>query len=263
MTLTCSSQGRPPAAVLSRRPIGNSLLYASTSQISPTVSNSQSAIDVFKRVVTPTRAILGIGNNDVMPSSGCSIKDINVNDSIEVALASNLQDPTLAHVAVSTSHAYVGPWNAFVLWCSTSLRPRTSLPGDYITVALYIQSLMNSSKSFSTIKSASTSIVFFHKIILFTNHPAMALEVCMVRTTSTRKFGLSPKRVKERFMWMDLVNFALLYGVHSQGYCHLVVTTMAISSFGAMCRYSDVSRLKWGNIKFESDLSSFEITFEI
>jgi hypothetical protein len=38
---------------------------------------------------------------------------------------------------------------------------------------------------------------------------------------------------------------------------------MAILSFGAMCCYSDVSRLKWGDIKFESDLSSFEITFEI
>jgi hypothetical protein len=29
-----------------------------------------------------------------------------------------------------------------------------------------------------------------------------------------------------------------------------------------MCRYSDVSQLMWGNIHFESDLSSFVITFE-
>ncbi len=64
-------------------------------------------------------------------------------------------------------------------------------------------------------------------------------------------------------MWADFVNFAILYGIKSQGYCHLVVATMAILSFGAMCRYNDVSRLQWGNIKFEKDLSSFEITFEI
>ncbi len=38
---------------------------------------------------------------------------------------------------------------------------------------------------------------------------------------------------------------------------------MAILSFGVMCRYNDVSKLKWGNINFESDISSFEITFEI
>ena len=63
----------------------------------------------------------------------------------------------------------------------------------------------------------------------------MAPEVCMVRTAAARKFGLSAKRVKEPFMWSNLVDFALLYGVNSQGYCHLVVTTMAILSFGAMC----------------------------
>ncbi len=120
-------------------------------------------IDVFKKVVTPARAILGIGNNDVMPSSGCSIKNINDDDSREVALASSLQDSALAHVAASTSHAYVDPWNAFVLWCFILLRPRRSLPADDITVALYIQSLMNSANSFSTIKSASASIAFSTK----------------------------------------------------------------------------------------------------
>ena len=91
----------------------------------------------------------------------------------------------------------------------------------------------------------------------------MAPEVCMVRTAAARKFGLSAKRVKEPFLWFQLVDFALLYGNQNQGYCHLVVSTMAILSFGAMCRYSDVSRLKWKNIKFELDSSSFEITFEI
>jgi hypothetical protein len=79
----------------------------------------------------------------------------------------------------------------------------------------------------------------------------MAPEVCMVRTAAARKFGLSAKRVKEPFLWFQLVDFALLYGNQNQGYCHLVVSTMAILSFGAMCRYSDVSRLKWRNIKFE------------
>ncbi len=37
---------------------------------------------------------------------------------------------------------------------------------------------------------------------------------------------------------------------------------MDILSFGAMFRYSDVSRLNWDNIQFESYLSSFETTFE-
>ena len=76
----------------------------------------------------------------------------------------------------------------------------------------------------------------------------MAPEDCVVRTAAARKFGLSAKIVKEPFLWSRLVYFAVLYGNQNQGYCHIVITTMDILSFGAMCRYSDVSRLKWKNI---------------
>jgi hypothetical protein len=106
--------------------------------MNPTVFHSPSAIDAFKRVVTPVRAILGVGNLEVPPSSGWSLKDINSNDPIEVAFTSNLQYYALAHVAASTSHAYVGPWNAFVVWCHNLLRPRRHLPAKDITVALYL-----------------------------------------------------------------------------------------------------------------------------
>jgi hypothetical protein len=84
----------------------------------------------------------------------------------------------------------------------------------------------------------------------------------MVRTTTARKFGLSAKQVKNPFLWFQLVDFALLCGIHNQGYCHLDDSTMAIVFFGAMCRYSDVNRLKRRNVCFELDLKSFEITFE-
>ena len=56
--------------------------------------------------------------------------------------------------------------------------------------------------------------------------------------------------------------FAEAYGVRHQGYCHLVVATMAVVMFGAKCRYNDVSHLRWRNIRYEPDGSSFEITFE-
>jgi len=60
----------------------------------------------------------------------------------------------------------------------------------------------------------------------------------------------------------QLFDFALLYGVYYQEYCHIVVSTMAILSFGAMCYYIDVSCLKWRNMHFELDLNSIETTFE-
>jgi len=87
----------------------------------------------------------------------------------------------------------------------------------------------------------------------------MAPEVCMVSTVAPRKFGQSAKRVKEPFLRTQLVDFAFLYGNQNQGYCHLVVSAMAILSFGAMSGYSVVSRLEWKNIEFESDSSSFEL----
>jgi hypothetical protein len=91
----------------------------------------------------------------------------------------------------------------------------------------------------------------------------MAPELCMARTAATRKFGLSSERVKKPFLWFQLVDFALLYDNQNPGYCHLGIATMTILSFGAMCRYSDVSRLKWINFRYESDFTSPEITFAI
>ena len=51
-------------------------------------------------------------------------------------------------------------------------------------------------------------------------------------------------------------------GVRHQEYCHLVVTSMAVIMFGAMCRYDDASGLRWRNIRFVEDGRGFEITFE-
>ncbi len=77
-----------------------------------------------------------------------------------------------------------------------------------------------------------------------------------------RKFGLNPKNRREPFEWDNVVLFAEAYRVRQQGYCHLVVASMAVIIFGAMCRYHDASGLKWKNLRFVEDGSGFEITFE-
>jgi hypothetical protein len=91
-----------------------------------------------------------------------------------------------------------------------------------------------------------------------TQLPAMG----MVRQAATRKFGLAPKGKKEPFKWTQVVFFALAYGVHNQGYCHLVVASMAVVMFGGMCRYNDASHLRWRNVTIESDGVSFHLSFE-
>jgi len=72
-------------------------------------------LDEFKRVVAPAQAILGEGSIEIPLLSGWSQKGLNTNDPVEVASTSRLQNSALAHVASSTSKAYVGPFDAFVL----------------------------------------------------------------------------------------------------------------------------------------------------
>ncbi len=59
-----------------------------------------------------------------------------------------------------------------------------------------------------------------------------------------------------------MVSFALTHGVHSQGYCHLVVASTVVVMFGALCIYDDVSLLRWRNIKFDEGFGYFHKTLE-
>ena len=77
-----------------------------------------------------------------------------------------------------------------------------------------------------------------------------------------RKFGMYTKTRKETFEWDQVVDFAVASGVQHHGYRHLVVTTMAVVMFGGMCRYDYASGRLWSNIRFETDGSAFEITFD-
>jgi hypothetical protein len=65
------------------------------------LQSSQKEIGAFKKVVVPVRAILGGSIIEPCGSSGWSIKDINTNDPVEVALAGRLQNSAMSHVAAS------------------------------------------------------------------------------------------------------------------------------------------------------------------
>jgi hypothetical protein len=129
-------------------------------------------------------------------------------------------------------------------------------------VAIYLQVIMDKAKTSAPIKSVSAAIAFYQKVNLYNHNPIMPPEACMVRRDAARKFGHIPLGRKTPFAWSHLVLFAEAYGVRHQGYCHLVVATIAVVMFGAMCRYNDVSHLRWRKLKFELDGSSFEIRFE-
>ena len=158
-------------------------------------------------------------------------------------MPAGLRESSAMHVASSTAEAYRGSWNYFLVWCACLRVPRCPLPTVEMTVALYLQSVAERANTFAPVKSASDAIAYFQKISLQHHLPIHSSTVGMVRQAASRKFGLTPKERKESFQWAQVVAFALEYGAHNRGYCHLVMASMAVVMFRGMCRYNDANRL--------------------
>jgi hypothetical protein len=129
-----------------------------------------------------------------------------------MALAVDLQRPALAHVAVSSCGNYTGQFNMFVTWREALAEPRASLPASDATVTLYMQSVMNSAKTFVPVKAASAAIAFIKKTNLFDHEPTQSPATCLVRSVAMRKFGLNAKNRKGPFEWDQVVDLAEAYG---------------------------------------------------
>jgi hypothetical protein len=121
---------------------------------------------------------------------------VNRTDPLELALAIDLHKSALAHVAGSSCGKYTGQFNMFVAWCDARAEPRETLPASDGTMALYLQSVMNTAKTFAPVKAACAAIAFYRKINLFDTEPTQSLAVCVVRGAAMRKFGLNSKNQK-------------------------------------------------------------------
>ncbi len=105
-------------------------------------------------------AACGTVNNEAV-ASGWDLQSFNATDPVEIALAASVRDAAKAHVDGSTSNAYLGPWSNFVDWCASLDVPRCSLPASQMTVAMYLQSVVDRSKSYAPVKSHSAAIACF------------------------------------------------------------------------------------------------------
>ena len=105
-------------------------------------------------------ASLGSGSIEIA-TLGWDRLSINTNDPVEVALAAGLHEFALVHVVGSTSAAHRGPWAHFVDGCASRVVPPCPLLAQDTIVALYLQSVVERSKSFAPVKSASDVIAFF------------------------------------------------------------------------------------------------------
>ncbi len=74
-------------------------------------------------------------------------------------------------------------------------------------MTLYLESVMNTAKTFALGKAASAVIAFYQKINLFDHEPMQSPAVCVVRGAAMQKFGLNPNNQKEPFAWGKVVDF--------------------------------------------------------
>jgi hypothetical protein len=126
--------------------------------------------------------------------------DVNREDPVEVELAADLHVSALSHVAGSTCNTYSGQFNMFFEWCASLAVPRAPLPASEATVALYLQSLVNRAKTFTTVKAAVTTIAFYQRVNLFDHGPTQCPAVCLVLNAAMQRFGRTPKNRKEPFV---------------------------------------------------------------
>ena len=111
-------------------------------------------------------------------------------------------------------------------------------------------------------KSHSVAIAIYKKVNMFGHLPTRFPAVNTMRQVVARHFVLGTRNRKEPFRWDQMVSVALVHGVNSRGYSHLVVTAMVVLIFGAMCRYDDVNHLRWRDMKFDAINQRFRIEFE-
>ena len=120
-------------------------------------------------------------------------------------------------------------------------------------MALYLAHVAERATSFAVIKSASAAIAYFQKINLFEHNPTISPLASFVRAAFARRLGTAPRRRKAPFLWVDVMRFATAYLSGSPAYCHLVVVTCCIISFGGMCRFGELVATRPVDLSFSND----------
>jgi hypothetical protein len=128
-------------------------------------------------------------------------------------------------------------------------------------VALYLAHVAEGASSFAVIKTASAAIAYYQMINLFEHNPTVSPLAAFVRAAFAGRLGTAPKQRKAPFLWADVIRFAVAYLSGHHAYCHLVVVTFYIISFGGMCRFGELARVKSGDLSFGPNDNSATVHF--
>ena len=179
---------------------------------------------------------------------------VSKSDPEEVRLAAVMAEVVLSSRADGTWTTYLPLWQKFVQWCAARTPPRTPLPADGPTVALYLISVAQTANTYSVVKAASGAICSFHDVALAgvapTEHPMVAL----VRRSVQRRLGVALVNQKEPLDFEVIRGAASWVWTLEQGHNRWALAlTLVLVGFCGFLRYSDLAQLYADEIHFYED----------
>lgn len=174
------------------------------------------------------------------PGRGLLVHRLNLSpiDAVEQELGKALMVTLAASRASSTWEQYVPRFEKFMEWCAARSPPRSALPASEITVALYLQSVLQTSNTFSVIKGTSAAISTLHEVNGYES-PTEGKLCGQIRSAGERILGGRLVNQKEPLEW-DVLHSYCIAACASGDFMRMLVAATALLAFSAFLRYSDV-----------------------
>lgn len=178
------------------------------------------------------------------------VKDPNL-----LSLSSDLKSTILSAKAQSTQLSYIRSYDRWKLFCSTypEICP---LPADPIYVALYLQHIINTTHSVSSVNSAFYAIRWAHATAGLSS-PTDHSIVTMVKEAASRILGCLKKNRKEPIS-VDILR-SIISQSNLEDLVELRNATMLILCFSGFLRANEVLSIRRHHINFLPDHMSIFI----
>jgi len=150
--------------------------------------------------------------------------------------------------AAGTWAQYVPRFGRFRQWCADRCPPRCALPASEVTVALYLQSVLQVATTFSVVKGASAAISTLHEVHGLPS-PTSGLLCSQIRSAAERILGAAPVNRKAPFEW-ELLHSYCIAASASGDFLRMLIAAMALLAFAAFLRCEEITAVYADEIKF-------------
>lgn len=166
--------------------------------------------------------------------------------------------------ASSTMQLYSQPWLAFKSWCDQRPSRGPALPATELTVAMYLQHVVNSASSYAVVKTASAAIYTAHRLAGIPERaiPTKLEKPKAVRAAAKRQLGL---KVVNRKDPLDLEDCLAIVAILAPADKEMPVWSLMLATYTMVCfagflRYNDAAQLMACDVKIYGDRAELFIS---